>query len=89
MIKRKPIKPNPRLLKLWRAMTPTERKAFALLAKSTDGSLRQAAEGRRGISSDLAARIERATISIGVAPINRTELNETCKACEFAKKARG
>jgi len=85
MANRKPIRPNPKLLKMWRAMTPAERKAFATLAKSTDGSLRQAAEGRRGISSDLAARIERAVIAIGAKPISRMDLNDTCRKCEFAR----
>ncbi len=81
----KPLKPNPKLLKLWRSMTPAERKVFATLAKSTDGSLRQAAEGRRGISADLASRIERAAVKIGAKPISRMELNETCAKCEFAR----
>lgn len=81
----KPLRPNPKLLKLWRNMTPAERKVFATLAKSTDGSLRQAAEGRRGISPDLASRIERAVVKIGAKPISRMDLNETCRNCDFAK----
>ncbi len=81
----KPLKPNPKLLKLWRGMTPAERKVFAQFAKSTDGSLRQVAEGRRGISSDLAVRIEHAVVKIGAKPISRMELNSTCGGCEFAR----
>lgn len=84
-VNRKPLKPNPKLLKLWRGMSPVEREAFAVLVKSTAGSMRQVAEGRRGVSSDLASRIERATVKIGVKPISRMELNSTCGSCEFAR----
>ncbi len=81
----KPLRPNAKLLKLWRQLTPAERKVFAQFAKSTDGSLRQVAEGRRGISADLAVRIEHAVVKIGAKPISRMDLNATCRACEYAK----
>lgn len=80
-----PLKPNAKLAAMWRKMTPPERLRFATLVKSTPGSLRQSIEGRRKISPDLAVRIERATVAIGVTPINRTSLNETCKRCDYAK----
>lgn len=83
----KPIKPNPKLLALWRSLSPAQRKVFARHAKSTAGALRGPVEGRRGISSDLAVRIERAVVKIHAQPISRTELNETCNKCEFARYA--
>lgn len=82
---RKPIRPQPKLLALWRSLTPAQRKRFATLAKSTPGSLRQYSEGRRSVNPDLAVRIEKAGVKMGFAPISRTDLNETCAKCEFAR----
>lgn len=84
---KKPIRPNPKLLALWRSLTPPQRKRFAALAKSTPGSLRQLAEGRRGISSGFAIRIEKAGGRMGVGCLNRTDLSDDCRGCEYAKFA--
>ncbi len=84
---KKPIRPNPKLLALWRSLTPPQRKRFAALAKSTPGSVRQLAEGRRGISSGFAIRIEKAGSRMGVGSLNRVDLNEDCRGCEYAKFA--
>lgn len=81
-------KPIPKLLALWQKMVPGARVEFAKLARTTSGNLRQYAEGRRGISSALAIRIEKATILLGFKPINRMELNETCRNCEYAKRCK-
>lgn len=85
MTNRKPLKPNPKLLALWRELTPKQRTRFATLAKTTDGSLRLNVEGRRGISSDLAIRVEKAAEKMGLTPISRMELSPTCGKCEFAR----
>lgn len=81
----RPLKPNPKLMALWQSMTPPQRKRFAALARSTSGSLRQTVEGRRGISSDLAIRLEKAAARLGLKPISRTDLSDTCSKCEFAR----
>lgn len=82
---KKPLRPNRKLLALWRGLDPKQRKRFAALAKSTPGSLRQNAEGGRGISSDLAIRLEKAAARMGLSPLSRADLNEACGRCEYAK----
>jgi len=83
---KKPPRPNPKLLALWRKLKPAERVRFAALAKSTTGSLKHYAEGRRGISSDLAIRLEKASVKMRVVPIvSRMDLSDACGRCEFAK----
>lgn len=82
-------KPIPELLALWQKMIPGARIEFAKLARTTSGNLRQYAEGRRGISSTLAIRIEKATIKLGFKPISRMKLNATCRECEFARRCHG
>lgn len=79
--------PNPKLLAVWRDMTPEQRKRFAALVKTTVGNLRQNVDGRRGISSDLAIRIEKAVARMRFlnTSISRMELNATCGRCEFAR----
>ena len=81
----KPIRPNQKLLTMWRQLTPDQRKRFAKLAQTTAGSLRQTVEGRRGISSDLAVRIEKSAQRMQLTPIGRGELNPTCHACEYRR----
>lgn len=81
-----PLRPNPKLLALWRQLTPAQRLVFARHAKSTPGALRGPIEGRRGISPDLAIRLEKASVRMRVGePVMRTELNETCGRCEYAR----
>ena len=79
----KPIKP---LLDLWKMMTPAIRKRFVLVLKTSPGTARQYAEGRRGISPAVAIRIEKATgmLGTGYPKLSRMDLNETCRGCEFA-----
>lgn len=69
---------------MWHGMTPEQRKRFAVLVKSTPGSLRHVVEARRGINSDLAIRMEKAAGRMGVA-LSRTELSSVCGKCEFAR----
>ena len=82
----KPAKPNKALLALWKPMSLKHRARFAMLADTSLGSLRQYVEGRRGISSELAAQLEKAARLMGVAPIDRTQLNVTCRKCDYAKR---
>lgn len=87
-MQKKPLKPNPKLLALWRSLPPKQRATFARFVKSTDSTLRQYAEGRRNISPDLAIRIEKAAARMQIVPIiNRTDLNATCAKCDYAKYA--
>jgi hypothetical protein len=84
----KPVRP---FLNLWRMLTPALRKRFVLVLKSSAGTVRQYAEGRRGISPAVAARIEKASVMLGgdYPRLNRMDLNETCRNCEFAIACRG
>lgn len=81
----KPLKPNPKLQALWRDLDPKQRKRFAALAGKTAGSLRHVVDGRRGISSDLAIKLEKASVRMALKPLDRMALNETCGKCEFAR----
>ncbi|MEO6588965.1 MAG: hypothetical protein ABIP06_06525 [Pyrinomonadaceae bacterium] len=81
-------KPIPKFLALWQKMIPEARTIFAKMIKTSAGNLRQYAEGRRAITPKLAIRIEETTIKLGIRELNRTELNETCRGCEYAKVAR-
>lgn len=83
-----PPKPIPKLLALWQKMNPAARVVFAKMARTSSGNLRQYAEGRRGISSALAIRIEKTVQQLGLKPISRMDLNKTCRECEFAKACR-
>jgi len=85
MEKRKPIKTNPRLVKLWASLDAAQRKVFAKHVKSTVNSFKHTAYGRRRITPETAVRIEKATVRMGLDVIGRTELNETCARCEFAR----
>lgn len=78
-------KPNPKVLAIWRKLKPEQRVRLAALAKTTAGSLRGNIEGRRGISSDLAIRVEKAAVKLGVQGLSRTDLNATCSRCEYAR----
>jgi hypothetical protein len=55
--------------------------------RSTPGAMRQYIEGRRHISPDIAIRLEKATLTLGVDPISRMTLNQTCRRCDFARAA--
>jgi DNA-binding transcriptional regulator YdaS (Cro superfamily) len=81
--------PNVKLSELWKRMTPDLRKQFTKIMRTTPGNVRQYAEGRRGISAEVAARIERASTTLAITkPIDRTELNKTCAGCPYAEVAR-
>lgn len=80
--------PNRKLLALWHRLDVTLRRRFADLAKTTVGSLRQYAEGRRNMSPGLAIRVEKATVMLGVPKIDRTELSEVCRKCKYARACR-
>lgn len=82
---KKTFTPSPKLGALWRTLDTKQRERFASLAGTTAGSLRHVVEGRRGISAELAVKLEKAAIRIGVAMISRTELNAACSKCEFAR----
>ena len=85
----KKFTPNPKLVAFWKRLTPDLRKQFTKLMRSTPGSIRQYAEGRRGISAEVAARVEKASREIAITkPLDRTELSKTCAQCEYAKVAR-
>ena len=78
-------KPNKPLLTLWQSLTPDLRRQLAKLSRTSAGSLRQYAEGRRGITPALAIRVEKAVTELGFKTIWRTQLNDTCGKCEFAR----
>jgi hypothetical protein len=78
---------NVRLARMWHAMKPEARKVFAQLVGKSVNSFRHVAEGRRGISSELAIKIEKASALLDTRPrFNRMDLNETCRKCEYAKR---
>ena len=77
--------PSPKLASLWRTLNLKQRERFATLAGTTPGSLRHVVEGRRGISAELAVKLEKAAIRMGVTMLSRTELNGACAKCEFAR----
>lgn len=68
-------------------LTPTQLKRLAALAKTTYGTLRHVAAGRRGMSSEAAIRVERAAKRMGK-DVRRETLNAGCESCEFAKACR-
>jgi len=78
--------PNKRLLALWQKLEPKMRERLARLAGTSPGSLRQYAEGRRRVNPELAAQLEKSIKLMGYVPINRTQLNDTCKRCEYARR---
>jgi len=84
-MKRKSPKPIPKLSALWTSLTPEMRRRLTKLMHTTPGTVRQYVEGRRTISPDMAIRMEKATITLGVEPLNRRELSKTCHDCEYAK----
>lgn len=84
---KKPIRPNPKLLALWKSLKPEQKQLFAKLAKTTIQNLRQYVEGRRHIHPDLAIRVERASAGVGVV-LDRTELSDVCRRCDYARIAR-
>lgn len=86
MTTRTPAKPIRKLVAFWRGMTPDQRVRFAALVHSTVGSLRQIVEGRRGISSEMAVKLEKASVHMHTdVVLNRMDLNATCRRCEYAR----
>lgn len=77
-----PPKPNRQLLALWDGFTPADKDRFAALVRKSKGSLMHVVHGRRGISSELAVRMEKAAAKMD-RKISRGELNETCGRCEY------
>jgi hypothetical protein len=88
-MKRKNPKPIPKLLTLWTSLTPEMRRRLTKLMHSTPGTVRQYVEGRRTISAEMAVRMEKATITLGVEPLSRMVLNKTCHDCEYARACVG
>lgn len=88
-MKKKTIHLIPRLVKVWVKLTPEMRRRLTRLMHSTPGTMRQYVEGRREISPELAIRLEKATDTLGVEPLNRMQLNKTCNQCEYARLACG
>jgi hypothetical protein len=68
-------------------LTPLQRRRLAALAGCSEGALRHASAGRRGISSQMAIRLERAARRMGLV-LRREDMNAGCKGCEFAKQCR-
>lgn len=77
-----PIKPNRKLLALWDSFAAAEKTRFASLVKKSRGSLMHVVHGRRGISSELAVRMEKAASRMD-RELSRGDLNETCGRCEY------
>jgi len=87
--RKRPLAPNKRFYALWLSLTPTQRVVFAKHVKSTVGSLKHTAYGRRRITTEMAALIEKATVRMSLDPINRVELSQTCADCSYAKACLG
>lgn len=68
-------------------LTPAQLKRLAALAKTSYDSLRHVTAGRRGASSEMAIRIERAARRMKL-DLRREDLNAGCAGCEFARKCR-
>lgn len=88
---KKPLRPNPKLLALWRSLKPEQKRLFAKLAKTTANSLRQYTEGHRAINPDLAIRMERAIVHMtpaGAKILDRADLSRVCGQCAYARIAR-
>jgi plasmid maintenance system antidote protein VapI len=83
-----PLKPIPKLQALWRGLDLKQRMRFAKMIGRTAGSFRHVVDGRRGVSSELAIKIEKTAARMQLAPIERTDLNEACRRCEYARFCR-
>lgn len=68
-------------------LTPIQLRRLAKLAKTSYDTLRHAATGRRGVSSQAAIRIERAGHRMGL-DLRREQMSAGCAKCEFAKACR-
>jgi hypothetical protein len=68
-------------------LTPLQRRRLAALTPCSEGALRHSSAGRRGISSLMAIRLERAARRMGL-DIKREDMNSGCKVCEFARICR-
>lgn len=82
-------KPNPKFEAMWRKLTPEQRRRLATILKTTVSSLRQYADARRGISAEMAVRIEKAIEQMRLPFLSRMDLNGTCRRCEFARFCNG
>jgi hypothetical protein len=70
-------------------LTPEMRRRLTKLMRTTPGTVRQYVEGRRTISSGMAIRMEKATLTLGVEPLNRRDLSMVCHDCEYARACAG
>ena len=84
------------IVKLWmRAATPAEQELMAEALKTSRGMLYQISGGHAPVSAERAVLMERQAkvmhrASKGRLPlIYRTDLNEACRACEFAHRCLG
>lgn len=91
-----PLRPN--VLQAWMlAATADEKQALAKRAKTTYGTLRQAAgayrtSGALRLDADLARRLELAAFQLqrdGLPVLRREDMAPACAKCEFAKICRG
>lgn len=96
--RRLPRAGKPNDLRAWMSSaSPAEKEKLAVLAKTTLGTLRQAAGAYRTggvlrVEPDLARRIELATAKMardGLPALRRERLALACAHCEFAKACRG
>jgi len=85
------------VLRRWMAAaTPAERRALALAAGTSYGSLHQMAGAyKRGgvlaVSAEMARRLEQASAPLerpGLPVLRREELSPACAQCEFARMCR-
>lgn len=88
---------EPNALRVWMsAATPKERLRLASLATTTLGNLQQLAgayrtSGKANLDSDLARRVELATVRMareGLPVLAREALSPACSKCEFARACR-
>ncbi len=70
-----------------RDLTAEQLKKLAPLAKTTYGTLRQVAAGRRSLSASMAIDVERAAKRIGI-NLPREQHASACAKCEFARACR-
>jgi hypothetical protein len=68
-------------------LSPKVRNTLADRMKMNRDALRHIASGHRGASAEMAIKIERAALRMGI-PIQRESLCAACGGCELAKKAR-
>ena len=70
-------------------LTPTQLRDLAAIAECSADSLRHVVRGRRGLSSQMAIRIEKAAKKMKPKLVlKREDMNAGCGGCEFARACR-